>query len=31
MQNDFRNTVAKYQIVKSARLYRDELAIAALS
>ena len=31
MQNDFQNTVAKYQIVKSARLYRDELAIAALS
>ncbi len=31
MQNDFQDTVAKYQIVKSARLYRDELAIAALN
>ena len=30
MQNDFNDTVAKYQIVKSARLYREELAIAAL-
>ena len=31
MQNDFQNTVAKYQIIKSARLYRQEIAIAALS
>ena len=31
MQNDFQNTIAKYQIIKSARLYRQELAIAALS
>lgn len=30
MQNDFQDTVAKYQIVKSARLYRGELAVAAL-
>lgn len=31
LQNDFQNTIAKYQIIKSARLYRQELAIAALS
>ena len=31
LQNDFQNTMAKYQIIKSARLYRQELAIAALS
>ena len=31
MQNDFQDTVAKYQIVKSAKLYRGELAIAALN
>ena len=31
MQNDFQDTVAKYQIVKSAKLYRSELAIAALN
>ena len=31
MQNDFQGTVAKYQIVRSARLYRGELAIAALN
>ena len=31
MQNDFQGTVAKYQIVRSARLYRAELAIAALN
>ena len=31
MQNDFQNTIAKYQIIKSARLYRQEIAIAALS
>ena len=31
LQNDFQNTIAKYQIIKSARLYRQELAIAALN
>ena len=31
MQNDFQDTMAKYQIIKSARLYRQEIAIAALS
>ena len=31
LQNDFQDTMAKYQIIKSARLYRDELAIAALN
>lgn len=31
LQNDFQNTIAKYQIIKSARLYRQEMAIAALS
>ena len=30
LQNDFQDTIAKYQIIKSAKLYRDELAIAAL-
>ena len=30
MQNDFQGTVAKYQIVESAKLYRGELAIVAL-
>ena len=30
LQNDFQDTMAKYQIIKSARLYRKELAIAAL-
>ncbi len=30
LQNDFQDTMAKYQIIKSARLYRQELAIAAL-
>ncbi len=30
-QNDFQNTMAKYQIIKSARLYRQEIAIAALN
>lgn len=30
-QNDFQNTIAKYQIIKSARLYRQEIAIAALN
>ena len=31
LQNDFQDTMAKYQIIKSARLYRDEIAIAALN
>lgn len=31
LQNDFQNTMEKYQIIKSARLYRQELAIAALN
>ena len=31
LQSDFQNTMAKYQIIKSARLYRQEIAIAALS
>ena len=31
LQNDFQDTIAKYQIIKSARLYRDEIAIAALN
>ena len=31
LQSDFQETMAKYQIIKSARLYRRELAIAALS
>lgn len=31
MQNDFQDTVAKYEIVKSAKLYRGELAVAALN
>ena len=31
LQNDFQDTVAKYQIIKSARLYRQDLAIAALN
>ena len=31
LQNDFQNTMAKYQIIKSARLYRHEIAIAALN
>ena len=31
LQNDFQNTMAKYQIIKSARLYRQEIAIAALN
>ena len=30
LQNDFQDTMEKYQIIKSARLYREELAIAAL-
>ncbi len=31
LQNDFHDTMAKYQIIKSARLYRHEIAIAALN
>lgn len=31
LQNDFQDTMAKYQILKAARMYRSELAIAALS
>ncbi len=31
LQNDFQDTVAKYQIIQSARLYRQEIAIAALN
>ena len=30
LQSDFQDTMEKYQIIKSARLYRDEIAIAAL-
>ena len=31
LQSDFQSTVARYQIIKSARLYRDQIAIAALN
>ena len=31
LQNDFQETMAKYQIIKSARLYRKEIAVAALN
>ena len=31
MQNDFQDTMSKYQIIKASRLYRQELAIAALN
>ena len=31
LRNDFQETMAKYQIIKSSRLYRQEIAIAALS
>ncbi len=31
LQNDFQNTMAKYQIIKASRLYRQEIAIAALN
>ena len=31
LQNDFQVTMAKYQIIKSSRLYRQEIAIAALN
>ncbi|MDO5400521.1 MAG: DHH family phosphoesterase [Eubacteriales bacterium] len=30
LQNDFHDTMEKYQIIKAARLYRQELAVAAL-
>ena len=31
LQSDFQETMAKYQIIKSSRLYRKEIAIAALN
>ena len=31
LQSDFHDTMAKYQIMKAARLYREEIAIAALN
>ena len=31
LQNDFQETMARYQIIRSARLYRQEIAIAALN
>ena len=31
LQNDFQDTMAKYQIIRTARLYRQEMAIAALN
>ncbi len=31
LQNNFEETVTKYQIIQSARLYREEIAIAALN
>jgi len=31
LQNDFHDTVVKYQIIKASRLYRQEIAIAALN
>ncbi len=31
LQNDFQNTMEKFKIIKSARLYRHEIAIAAIS
>ena len=31
LQSDFQDTIAKYQIIKSSRLYRQEIAIAALN
>ena len=31
MQSDFQETMARYQIIKAARLYRHEIAIAALN
>ena len=31
LKNDFQDTMAKYQIIRSSRLYRQELAVAALN
>ncbi|MBQ5608316.1 MAG: DHH family phosphoesterase [Oscillospiraceae bacterium] len=31
LQNDFQDTMEKYQIIKAARLYRQDIAIAALN
>lgn len=31
LQSDFQTTMSRYQIIKSARLYRDDIAIAALN
>jgi len=31
LQSDFQDTMAKYQIIKASRLYRQDIAIAALS
>lgn len=31
LQSDFQDTVAKYQIIKSARMYHHEIAVAALN
>ncbi len=31
LQNDFQDTMNKYQIIRSAKLYREELAVAALT
>ncbi len=31
LQNDFQSTMIKYQIIKSARMYRQEIAVAALN
>lgn len=31
LQSDFQSTMAKYQIIRSAKLYRDSIAIAAMS
>ena len=31
LQNDFQDTIAKYQIIKNAKLYRQELAIVPLN
>ena len=31
LQSDFQDTMAKYQIIKSARLYRQEIAVAPLN
>ena len=31
LQNDFQDTMAKYQIIRSSKLYRQEIAVAALN